>query len=158
MKPFIKDGYIHCLAMFKPEHVTDDDWEAMSLDERDKTADWTQARYPMDVFSYNKASYKLSSTLRYDNGFSITIQCTIEDLDKLLKPKNPIVVSYMNTILSDIDGAISDDEEIGGLKDIAYPMPVHPKFMDALSELKEYGISHEEVFDQEGNRYLQITW
>jgi hypothetical protein len=82
----------------------------------------------------------------------------LELLDELLKPKNPMVVSYMNSILEDIDGAINDDEEVGGLKNIAYPLPVHPRWMEALEILKDYGIVYETVFDEENNQYIQLSW
>ncbi len=158
MKPIIKDGYIQCLAMFKPELISDDVWESMSLKEKDEKADWTVSRFPLDIFSYNKASFKASCTIRYDNGFSITVQATLEDLDKLLKPKNPIITSYMNTILEDIDGAINDDETAGGLQDIAYPLPMHPKFLEAVEALSEYGITYAYVSDEDKNDYIQLTW
>lgn len=158
MKPIVKDGYIHCLAMFKPTNFSDEEWSIMSSKEKDENADWTEGRFPIDIFSYNKGEYKSTATIRYDNGFSITIQATLEVLDNLLRPKNPIVVSYMNTILADIDGAISDDEEAGGLKDISYPMPVHPKFLEAVELLREYGIANSEIHDEDGNLYIQITW
>lgn len=77
-------GYIECLTVFIPNRYSKEEWDAMSLEEREKEAEWwAYAFIPKDLSSYVRGEYQNSIIVNiyYETR---TVQIKWEDMGNLL--------------------------------------------------------------------------
>ncbi len=84
MKPKLKNNFVHCLAMFKPNNMSSDVWESLDGDELGDAAEWAAFRViPDAIYAYNRSSIRNAVTIWIDRS-SITVTGKIEDWDEIL--------------------------------------------------------------------------
>lgn len=84
MKPKLIGEYVHCLAMFKPQEMSDEAWESIPNEELGKVADWGACRINRSkIVAYNRSTVDKAVTVRWQ-GNSMTVSGTIEDWDAIL--------------------------------------------------------------------------
>ena len=84
MKPKIIYDWIVTLAAFRPDDISNEEWDILNPGERAERASFTAYRIrPVIIYAYNEASIAGCSTLWFGNQDSITVTGTIEEYDKL---------------------------------------------------------------------------
>ena len=84
MKPKLKGDYVHCLAMFKPVNISEEEWALLDGSDLGEVAQWSAFRVlPEAVYAYNRSSVPHAVTIWVERG-SITVSGKIEDWDEIL--------------------------------------------------------------------------
>lgn len=85
MKAHYKNGFIYCEALFMPGDTEQVAWEAIPFNERDDHCVLRGYRFrPDEVQSYNITGSGWSTTIRFKNGYDISIKATLEEIDELM--------------------------------------------------------------------------
>lgn len=87
MKPKVRGEWLISLAAFRPDDVSDSEWQILSPQQRAERGTFSQYRIKYSIiWGYNEATIEGCTTLRFGDSDSITVTGTTEEFDKLMLP------------------------------------------------------------------------